>query len=256
MSKSFTVIIPARYASSRLPRKLLLDLNGKPVIQHTYEQAISSEANAVYIATDNKEIEQTCLGFGANVIMTREDHESGTDRLVEVVKKLSLAEEEIIVNLQGDEPLIPVEVINTTASLLQDNLDADLSTMATPITKSSIVFNPNKVKIVLDNKQQALYFSRAPIPWNREYFTPANPDGELNDFPYYLHIGIYGYRVKTLLAFEKMPPAPIEKAEMLEQLRAMWNGMKIQVGITEQAPMHGVDTQQDLEQLRQHLKEL
>jgi len=255
MPHSFTIVIPARYASTRLPKKLLLDLNGKPVIQHTYEKAKLANARNIYIATDNSEIENVARSFAANVIMTRQDHASGTDRLVEVVEKLKLTDDEIIVNVQADEPLIPVDIINTTAELLQQNPDADLSTMATPIKDIATVFDPNKVKVVINKNQQALYFSRAPIPWDRENFTTVNKKAtELNHAPYYLHIGIYGYRVKTLHVFAKMNPAPIEQAEKLEQLRAMWYGMKIQVGIIDNIPAHGIDTEQDLQRLRDQLK--
>ncbi len=254
MTNDFTVIIPARYASARLAKKLLLDLNGKPVLQHTFEKADTSAAGSIYIATDHEEIATLAKSFGANVIMTREDHASGTDRLVEAATKLGLSDDEIVVNVQADEPLIPVDIINKTAEILQQNPGADLSTMASPIHDCATVFDPHKVKVVLNKNNEALYFSRAPIPWDRDNFSIDHKAHSLSNTPYYLHIGIYGYRVKTLNAFSKMEPAPIEKAENLEQLRAMWHGMRIQVGITEKVPAHGVDTEEDLQRLREQLE--
>ena len=248
---AFSVIIPARYASSRLPGKPLLDIAGKPMLQHVYERALESEANRVVIATDDKRIEQAATAFGAEVCMTSDQHPSGTDRLQEVVQILGLYADDIVVNVQGDEPMIPPRIINQVAHNLAAEPRASIATLSEPILDVQSLLNPNVVKVVADNQGRALYFSRAPMPWPRDSFSAQ---GELLHLPendsYRRHIGIYGYRVKLLNDFVRWPPCELEKTECLEQLRAMWNGAFIHVADADEAPPAGVDTQSDLERIR------
>ena len=241
----FKVIIPARYASTRLPGKPLLKIAGKPMIQHVYEQAMKSAAESVIIATDDERVESAAIDFGATVCMTSPDHESGTDRLQEVVSKLALDENEIVINVQGDEPLIPPVVINQVANNLATNSHASVSTLCEPIFDIEQVMNPNVVKVVFDCDGYALYFSRAPIPWSRDQFAeqrPMLPEG----VDYYRHIGIYGYRVALLNDFVQWPLSRLESTEKLEQLRVMANGARIHVAQTEEEIPGGVDTEEDL----------
>ncbi|KZY39872.1 3-deoxy-manno-octulosonate cytidylyltransferase [Oleiphilus sp. HI0081] len=248
---SFKVIIPARYASTRLPGKPLLDIAGKPMIQRVYEQACLSDAEEVVIATDDERIEKVALGFGSKVVMTSAEHPSGTDRLQEVVAKLALADDDIVVNVQGDEPLIPPKVINQVAKNLSLAPGAGIATLCESIVKVEDVFNPNAVKVVFDLNGMANYFSRAPIPWCRDQFSDpkaltAIPDGA----SYYRHIGIYAYRVGFLNAYVNWPPSMTEKLESLEQLRALSNGVSIHVEQALESPPPGVDTETDLQYLR------
>ena len=250
----YRVIIPARYASTRLPGKPLLDIAGKPMIQRVYEQASRSGAAEVIIATDDSRIEEAARGFGARVVMTREDHESGTDRLQEVVTALSLPDEAIVVNVQGDEPLIPPLVIDQVARNLAQST-AGISTLSEPLDDITTVFDPNAVKVVADAAGYALYFSRAPIPFSRETYNVADNNGALP--PHMLvqrHIGIYGYRVSLLHDFVRWGSCALEKTECLEQLRAMWHGVKIHVEQAAVTPPAGVDTQADLDRVRAHFK--
>lgn len=251
----FTVIIPARYASSRLPGKPLLDIAGKPMLQHVYEQAAKSGAAQVIVATDDERIEAAAQEFGAQVCMTSTDHPSGTDRLEEVARKFGFADEDIIVNVQGDEPLIPPDNIEQVAQLLASSHEAGMATLSEPIASVDELFDPNAVKVVADNDGYALYFSRAPIPWSRDSFS------DLQDKPetlpelanYQRHIGIYAYRVKFLHQYVQWPTAPIEVTESLEQLRALWNGVRIKVAPALEAPPPGVDTEEDLARVRKVL---
>lgn len=250
---SFTVIIPARYASSRLPGKPLRDIAGKPMIQHVYEQACKSAAREVIVATDDARIQAVAEAFGARVCMTAEDHVSGTDRLQEVVAQLGYRDDEVIVNVQGDEPLIPPANIDQVAELLLASPEAGIATLSEPIDNVAEVFDPNAVKVVSNAANSALYFSRAPLPWARDDFNGFG--GELPDqlppgIDFQRHIGIYGYRVGLLHKFVTWPPAPIELAESLEQLRAMWNGVDIKVTQAVETPPAGVDTEADLERVR------
>lgn len=246
----YRVIIPARYASTRLPGKPLQDIAGKPMIQRVYEQACRSQATEVIIATDDVRIEAAAKEFGARVVMTREDHESGTDRLQEVVSKLGLADDDIVVNVQGDEPLIPPVVIDQVARNLA-NSSAGISTLSEPVHSIETVFDPNAVKVVADASGYALYFSRAPIPYSRDTYEAATRSGAL---PAHMsvqrHIGIYGYRVSLLHSFVGWGSCALEKTECLEQLRAMWHGVKIHVEQAEETPPAGVDTPADLERVR------
>jgi len=246
---SFIVVIPARYASTRLPGKPLLEIAGKPMVQHVYEQAQRSQAQRVVIATDDQRIFDVAEGFGADVIMTSTDHPSGTDRLEEVVRILGLQNDEHVVNVQGDEPLIPPELINQVAQNLASNPSAGISTLCEQIDQIDQIFNPNVVKVVFDRRGFASYFSRAPIPWARETF-----GGEVNTLPadaqYFRHIGIYAYKVDFLKGYVTWSPSMTEKVECLEQLRALSNGVGIHVELASVSPQAGVDTEADLERLR------
>ena len=246
---SFTVVIPARYASTRLPGKPLLDIAGKTMIQRVYEQACLSRADRVVIATDDQRIQREAEGFGAEVCMTSPDHESGTDRLQEVVSSLGFADDHAVINVQGDEPLIPPTVINQVAANLQNNVHAGIATLAERITDIEAVFDPNAVKVTMDSEGRALYFSRAPIPWCRDDFQQA-PSAMPASVNYYRHVGIYAYRVRFLNQFINWPPSSLEVTEKLEQLRAMENGVAIHVEEACESIPAGVDTQQDLDNIR------
>lgn len=246
---SFIVVIPARYASTRLPGKPLLEIAGKPMVQHVYEQAQKSNAQRVVIATDDQRIFDIAKNFGAEVIMTLDSHPSGTDRLEEVVRQLGLHDSEHVVNVQGDEPLIPPSLINQVAQNLASNPDAGIATLCEKIDQTELVFNPNVVKVVFDHKGFANYFSRAPIPWARESFgkdAGALPEGA----EYFRHIGIYAYKVGFLKSYVTWSPSMSEKVECLEQLRALSNGIGIHVDLANEAPQAGVDTQEDLDRIR------
>ncbi len=252
MSTAFTVVIPARYASSRLPGKPLQDIAGKPMVRHVWEQACKSSAQRVVVATDDVRIVEVCRGFGAEVLLTRVEHNSGTDRLAEVAAALGLAAEAIVVNVQGDEPLIPPSIIDQVAANLAANPQAAIATLAEPIEDAATLFNPNVVKVVSDLHGLALTFSRAPLPWARDAFAvdrerlPAN-------VPYRRHIGIYAYRAQFLHDFVAWGPCWLEDGECLEQLRALWHGVRIHVADALQAPPAGVDTQDDLDRVRRLL---
>ncbi|TPE50309.1 3-deoxy-manno-octulosonate cytidylyltransferase [Maribrevibacterium harenarium] len=248
----FHIVVPARYASSRFPQKLLADLNGKPVVQWVYELALTAGAQSVTIATDHQAIYDAAKGFGATVVMTRDDHENGTERLAEVAASKGWFGDEIIVNVQGDEPLLPIELIHQAVAALASDPDAQMSTLACPIQRSVDIFNPNVVKVVRDEKGRALYFSRATIPWDRDGF--ANGAQTIAaDYPAYRHIGLYVYRAQLLARYASMPMSPLEKWEKLEQLRFLHQGVPVQVGIAAGMPPHGVDTPEDLDALRRHL---
>ncbi len=249
---SFSVVIPARYASSRFPGKPLADLAGKPMLQHVYERACESEAVRVIIATDDERIAQAAKGFGAEVCMTSADHPSGTDRLQEVVHKLGFYADDIVVNVQGDEPLIPPRIINQVAHNLMAMPAAGIATLSEPIETVEALLNPNVVKVVTDHQGMALYFSRAPIPWPRDAFMQQRdrmPEG----FAWQRHIGMYAYRVKMLNDFVSWSPAPLEHTECLEQLRALWHGVGIHVDAADEAPPAGVDTPEDLARIAELL---
>ncbi|STO64198.1 3-deoxy-manno-octulosonate cytidylyltransferase [Haemophilus parahaemolyticus] len=248
---SFTVIIPARYASSRLPRKPLADIAGKPMIQHVWKKAQQAGANRVIIATDHEEIEQVAKTFSAEVCMTSTEHNSGTERLAEVIEKMAIADDEIIVNVQGDEPLIPPVIIQQVAQNLAEN-QVNMATLAVKLETKEELFNPNCVKVVTDQKGMALYFSRAAIPFARDHFADCN-DAFVASQSYLRHIGIYAYRAKFVNQYIRWQPTVLEKLESLEQLRALWYGEKIHVELAKEAPQVGVDTLEDLERVRQIL---
>ncbi|EJL6399911.1 3-deoxy-manno-octulosonate cytidylyltransferase [Vibrio navarrensis] len=244
---SFTVVIPARYQSSRLPGKPLADIAGKPMIQWVYEQAIQAGAQDVIIATDDERVADAVVAFGGKVCMTSPNHESGTERLAEVVKSMGIADDHIIVNVQGDEPLIPPAIIRQVA----DNLAASTAPMATlgvAIINEEEVFNPNAVKVVTDKEGYALYFSRATIPWDRDAYARGE---KLPPQALMRHIGIYAYRAGFINTYVNWQPSSLEKIECLEQLRVLWYGEKIHVALAKEAPPAGVDTPADLELVRQ-----
>ena len=243
---SFYVVIPARYASTRLPAKPLKEIAGKPMIQHVYERASLSEAAQVIIATDDPRIETVAKQFGASVCMTSAAHNSGTDRLQEVAAQLGLKPDDIIVNVQGDEPLIPPEVINQVANNLAANTYASVATLSEPIHSLDDFRNPNIVKAVADQTGKALYFSRAPIPWPRDHFAQAEVSVLPTEFPAQRHIGIYAYRVALLNRFITWPQATLEKIESLEQLRVLANGEAIHIAEACAQVPGGVDTEADL----------
>lgn len=243
---AFTVVIPARYQSTRLPGKPLADIGGKPMIQWVYEQALQSGAEQVVIATDDARVEAAVHAFGGNVCMTSPHHESGTERLAEVVKLMGIADHHIIVNVQGDEPLIPPSIIKQVANNLA-NSSAPMATLAVEITDQAEVFNPNAVKVVTDQEGYALYFSRATIPWDRDNFAAG---GQTVIQPLLRHIGIYAYRAGFINTYINWQPSVLEKIECLEQLRVLWYGEKIHVAVAKEAPPAGVDTPEDLELVR------
>ena len=245
----FHVIIPARFASTRLPGKPLLDIAGKPMIQHVWQQACKSQAASVTVATDDQRIADACHGFGAQVVLTRADHPSGTDRLQEVVSQLGLQADACVVNVQGDEPLIPPALINQVAGNLLAYAEASMATLAERLEDLQSLFNPNVVKLVTDHQGFALYFSRAPMPWCRDAFA-LEPKTLPADTPFRRHIGLYAYKVSFLHDYVTWPPSPLEQAESLEQLRALWFGCRIQVADACEAPPAGVDTQLDLDRVR------
>ena len=244
---SFFVVVPARYASTRLPGKPLADLAGKPMVARVAERCQLSEAGRVYVATDDQRIADVLEGL-VPVVMTRDNHPSGTDRLQEVAVSLGLADDDIIVNVQGDEPLIPPAVINQVAANLAANPDCQMATLCEPIEHGEDVFNPNVVKVVFDANGKALYFSRAPIPWHRDAFADGARDTSVGQW--WRHIGIYAYRVAFLHRYVTWAPATLEKLESLEQLRAMANGESIHIAPSCEPVPGGIDTQEDLQRVQ------
>ena len=247
---NFKVVIPARFSSTRFPGKPLIDLCGKPLIQHVFERAVESGAAEVIVATDDERIRLAAHNFGAEVCMTSEVHPSGTDRIAEVALQLGWNDQDIVVNLQGDEPLTPPQIINQVARNLGQHSNAGIATLCTGIRSVEEVFDPHVVKVVRDARGFALYFSRAPIPWHRDEHKDLTAQ-HLRQ--YQRHLGIYAYRVNFLAQYTRMHPCPLELAEKLEQLRALWNGVHIHVDEAEALPGHGVDTPQDLQQVEEIL---
>lgn len=241
---NFVVVVPARIGSTRLPRKVLRELAGKPMIQWTWQAACRSGADTVVVATDSEEVAGVCRGFGAEVRMTSAQHQSGTDRAAEVATRERWPDTRIVVNLQGDEPLMPPALVQRAAGLLEQDPGAQIATLAHPLKTREDWLNPNFVKLVRDIQGRALYFSRAPIPWQRAGSTrePSLPEGGLA----VRHMGLYAYRVGALKAFAALPPSRLERCEALEQLRALENGLPIAVGLLEEEPPPGVDTEEDL----------
>ncbi|MGL5291469.1 MAG: 3-deoxy-manno-octulosonate cytidylyltransferase [Vibrionaceae bacterium] len=244
------IIIPARFSSSRLPGKPLLDLAGKPMLAHVIEKA-KVHFTKVYVATDDERILACAAQYGAQGVMTSAAHQSGTDRLAEVVEKLSLPDDDIILNLQGDEPCMPAELLLQLAELLKAQANPQMATLVHPLTQLEDLLNPNVVKVVVAQNGQALYFSRAPIPYPRDEF--ALPEKKMAAGNYYRHIGLYAYTVKTLKTISALPLCELEKIEKLEQLRPLAHGIDIAVGIANRLPEHGVDTADDLRSLRAKL---
>jgi 3-deoxy-manno-octulosonate cytidylyltransferase (CMP-KDO synthetase) len=245
----FTVLIPARFASTRLPGKPLADIAGKPMIVQVALRARASGAARVVVATDDRRIVESAGAHGIEALLTRDDHPTGTDRLAEAAARLGLSDDAIVVNVQGDEPLLEPALIRRMADVLAGAADAAIATACHPIADEAEAFNPNVVKVVLDAHNYALYFSRATIPWARDAFgaqARTLPDG----LPIYRHYGLYAYRVAFLARYPALPPAPIERFEALEQLRALWHGYRIVVEVTTGTPAPGVDTPADLERVR------
>jgi 3-deoxy-manno-octulosonate cytidylyltransferase (CMP-KDO synthetase) len=245
MTLRFKVVIPARYASTRLPGKPLLDIAGKPMIAHVCERAQLSGAEEVVVATDDVRIMQTVTDLGIRAIMTRPDHQSGTERINEVAELCGWSENEIIVNVQGDEPLIPPEIIQQLAAVLAEQQHAGIATLAAKIVDIEEIFNPNAVKLVLNKAGYALYFSRAPIPWDRDGFAGQNKHVS-EKMPYYRHIGMYAYTVAFLKRYCQWESSILETVESLEQLRILWHGEAIRVKVVDKTPAAGVDTVEDL----------
>jgi 3-deoxy-manno-octulosonate cytidylyltransferase (CMP-KDO synthetase) len=245
----FIVIVPARLASIRLPRKPLADLGGAPMVVRVAQQALASHAARVVVAADDTEVVDTCRAHGIDAILTSAAHKTGTDRLAEAAAALGLAPEQIVVNVQGDEPLLPPQVIDAVAATLDQHAECDIATAAHPIADAAEFFSPNVVKVVMDRHDRALYFSRAPIPWSRDAFALARdalPDG----LPARRHVGIYAYRVRFLQAFPQLEPNALEAQERLEQLRALAHGFRIAVHVLSDALPPGVDTPADLDAVR------
>lgn len=246
---SFTVVIPARYGSSRLPGKPLADIGGKPMIQHVVERAEASGAAEVIVATDDERVRAGVEKFGGRVMMTSSEHTSGTERLAEVIEQLALAEDEVVVNVQGDEPFIPPEIIRQVADNLANQRQAPMATLAVPIDNAEDIFNPNVVKVVTDAAGYALYFSRAAIPWDREHFSVERATNVIAEL-YHRHIGIYAYRAGFVRRYIEWQASPLEQLESLEQLRVLWHGERIHVAEAILAPATGIDTEQDLQRAR------
>lgn len=245
----FIAIVPARAASTRLPDKPLLDIGGKPMVVRTAEQAALAGARHVVVATDDTRILQAAQSHGIDAILTRADHPTGTDRLAEAATQLGLSDTDIVVNVQGDEPLIAPDLVRAVARLLEQDEDAAIATCAAPLQDADTLFNPNAVKVVRDRKGRALYFSRAPIPWDRD----ALADGERRlapGLPALHHIGLYAYRTAFLKQYPTLAPGILERHESLEQLRAIEHGFAISVHVADAHPAAGVDTAQDLERVR------
>lgn len=243
---SMHIIIPARYASTRLPGKPLVDVSGRPLIQRVYDCAVKSGASQVIIATDDERVRQAAENFGARAVMTSARHRSGTDRLAEAIEKLDIGADEIVVNLQGDEPLMPPKLIREVADKLVSHEDAEMATACHAIDDRETLINPHVVKVVLDAKGCALYFSRAAIPWPRELMA-GKGGGVIRAFR---HVGLYAYRAGFVRRYASWPACPPEEAEQLEQLRVLWHGERIVVHETHLLPGAGVDTPEDLERVR------
>ncbi|HEY4541213.1 MAG TPA: 3-deoxy-manno-octulosonate cytidylyltransferase [Noviherbaspirillum sp.] len=248
---SFTVIIPARLASTRLPNKPLADLGSKPMVVRVAERAALAGPMRVIVATDHPDIEAACRAHDVEVRLTRPDHPSGTDRIAEVADALGMAPDEVIVNVQGDEPLIDPQLVAATAALV--GAEVPMATAAHAIADVADVFNPNVVKVVLDRQARALYFSRAAIPWHRDAFA-QDRDHMPPAYPVLRHIGLYAYSNRFLQAYPQLPASPLEQIEALEQLRVLWHGFPIAVHLAPSAPAPGVDTPDDLARVRRHFE--
>lgn len=255
---TFSVVIPARFASSRLPGKPLLLIANKPMIVHVIERALQAGASRVMVASDHPDILLTAEQAGAQACLTRADHQSGTERLAEVVEQCQLADDEIIVNVQGDEPLIPPALIQQVANNLAQRPQIGMATLAETLAKAGSLFDANCVKVVRCQQQFALYFSRAPIPWHREHSPQLakSPDEDIHTLGYLRHIGIYAYRAGFIRRYVQWPTSPLEQIEMLEQLRVLWHGEKIHVDLAVTAAGQGVDTPADLQRVRELMQAL
>ncbi|GKT11312.1 MAG: 3-deoxy-manno-octulosonate cytidylyltransferase [Thiomicrorhabdus sp.] len=249
---SFTVIIPARFESSRLPGKPLMNIHGQPMIQWTWQKAKKSGAERIIIATDSEKVKTVCEAFGAEVCLTREDHQSGTERIAEVIEKCELAKESIIVNVQGDEPMLAPVLIHQVAEGLEYNPQIPMATLCEPITSVETVFDPHAVKVSRNAANLAINFSRAPLPWSRDSFL-SNVKTLPDNWHYKRHIGLYAYRAGFVQQYVEWPECDLEQVEKLEQLRVLWHGESILVLDALCDAGVGVDTPEDLEQVRQLL---
>jgi len=248
----FRVVIPARYGSARLPGKVLLPVAGRPLLHWVCERARASGAAAIVVATDDGRVAEAAAAAGVTALMTAAGHASGTDRIAEVAARMGWADADIIVNLQGDEPLMPPSLLDQVAALLADHADADIATLAAPVAALAEFLDPNVVKVVLDDAGRALYFSRAPIPWDRDG-APRGPGSQASFAGSLRHIGLYAYRAGAVRRMAQLAPGALELREKLEQLRALAAGMRIQVGLTAEHPGIDVNTAEDLERLRARL---
>jgi 3-deoxy-manno-octulosonate cytidylyltransferase (CMP-KDO synthetase) len=245
---TYHIVIPARFASERLPGKVLLDLAGQPLLQHVWQRAIESSAQSVVIATDDERIFEVVESFGAQVVLTRTDHQSGSDRIAECAIQLGWPDNHLVVNLQGDEPLMPPACLDQVAALLDERVDCEVASLYWPITEAGEVQNPNAVKVVTDSENRAMYFSRSPIPFAR-----AHPDVSAAiaaGVMWKRHLGLYAYRLAALRQFTTCDPTPLEKAESLEQLRMMEQGGSIAMARACEFIPAGIDTPEDLERVR------
>ncbi|MXZ56640.1 MAG: 3-deoxy-manno-octulosonate cytidylyltransferase [Gammaproteobacteria bacterium] len=249
MNSSFSVIIPARLNSTRLPSKLLLPIAGKSMLRHVVERALSSDAKHVYVAADDQQLIDTLVDTDAISVVTSLDHASGTDRIVEAIQDLEFGPNDIVVNVQGDEPLIPSQVVNQVARLLIDRPTNGVASLYSTISNVQEIFDPNVVKVVLNSESHALYFSRAPMPWDRSNFADGEP-AEVESH-WYRHLGIYGYRVWALQKFASWSPSRLEQVERLEQLRFLENGISIVLDHVNEPVPAGVDTPDDLARVRE-----
>jgi 3-deoxy-manno-octulosonate cytidylyltransferase (CMP-KDO synthetase) len=246
---SYRVVIPARMQSSRLPGKPLADIAGRPMVRHVYDRAVDSGAAEVVVATDDVRVEEAVKAFGGQVVMTSPDHASGSERIDEVCKTLGWDADQVVVNLQGDEPLVPPSLIHQVAETLERDEQVPMSTLCYPIHNVAELFDPHVVKVVFDGAGHALYFSRATIPWDRDAFALSRetlPDGA----EHYRHIGLYAYRAGFLADYVQWPACPLEQMESLEQLRVLYHGRTIAVAVASEMPGHGVDTPEDLQRVR------
>jgi 3-deoxy-manno-octulosonate cytidylyltransferase (CMP-KDO synthetase) len=249
------IVIPARHASTRLPGKALADIAGKPMIVRVAEAAQRCKNDGIWVATDHEDILSAVERLGIQGVMTRLDHPSGTDRIAEVAVRLGWGDDDIVVNLQGDEPLIDPALVESVAAALADDPVAAMATASHAITEADVLFNPNVVKVVSDRQGRALYFSRAPIPWCRDAFA-VRRDVLPAEWQAQRHIGLYAYRVGFLRKYGQLEPSPLERGEALEQLRALWHGYAIRVVVCKHAPPAGVDTSEDLERVRREFDRL
>ncbi|MBI5920618.1 MAG: 3-deoxy-manno-octulosonate cytidylyltransferase [Betaproteobacteria bacterium] len=247
------IVIPARYASTRLPGKPLADIAGKPLIVRVVEAARGCSNDGIWVATDHEQIHATVTAHGFQAVLTRADHPSGTDRIAEVAERMGWEDREIVVNLQGDEPLLEPALVNSVAAALRDDASAAIATACHPLESPAEFFNPNVVKVVCDMRGHALYFSRAPIPWDRDAFSVSR-EVLPHDLPAQRHIGLYAYRVSFLRSYRQLAPTQLERIEALEQLRALGHGYAIRVVPCSQAPAPGVDTPEDLERVRREFE--
>lgn len=254
MGSPFKVVIPARYGSSRLPGKALVPLAGKPMILHVCDRAKEAAADDVIVATDNDEIRACVEEYGVSAVMTRKEHTNGSERIAEVCDICAWSDSDLVVNLQGDEPLVPASLICRLATEIESCSTASVGTLATVIERPEELFDPNVVKVVVDNKRHALYFSRAPIPWDRDRFRMENKPCDISS-GFLRHIGMYGYSVDFLRRYKNWPTNNLEMTESLEQLRILWQGERILVAIVETAPEAGVDTQEDLVRVEKVLRD-